>query len=131
MTAVFISYRRDDCAAHAGRLYDRLAQRTGEDAVFMDVDAIEPGVDFGARIEEAIGACRVVIVLIGDDWLDITDERGRRRLDDPTDLVRQEVAAALRRPDVRVVPVLVEEARMPPAERLPDDLTSIHGTWSG
>ncbi len=55
MDGVFISYRRDDCAGHAGRLYDRLVDRLGEGNVFMDIDAIEPGVDFGVRIDEAIG----------------------------------------------------------------------------
>lgn len=125
MAGVFISYRRDDCAGHAGRLYDRLADRLGESSVFMDVDAIELGADFGVRIDEAIGACRLVIVLIGDDWLDIADGRGRRRLDDPTDFVRREVATALRRSDVRVIPVLVEGATMPPVERLPEDLKSL------
>ena len=125
MAKVFISYRRDDCAAHAGRLCDRLARGFGQESVFMDVDAIEPGIDFSARIAEAIGACLVVIVLIGDDWLDIADAGGRRRLDDPADLVRHEVAAALRRDGIRVIPVLVEGAQMPPANRLPDDLKTL------
>jgi hypothetical protein len=125
MAGVFISYRRDDCAGHAGRLYDRLADRIGESSVFMDVDAIELGADFGVRIDEAIGACRLVIVLIGDDWLDIADSRGRRRLEDPTDFVRREVATALRRGDVGVIPVLVEGATMPPVERLPEDLKAL------
>jgi streptogramin lyase len=125
MAGVFISYRRDDCAGHAGRLYDRLADRIGESSVFMDVDAIELGADFGVRIDEAIGACRLVIVLIGDDWLDIADSAGRRRLEDPTDFVRREVATALRRSDVRVIPVLVEGATMPPVERLPEDLKAL------
>ena len=125
MNGVFISYRRDDCAAHAGRLYDRLVDRLGESAVFMDIDAIEPGADFGVRIQEAIGSCTLVVVLIGDHWLQIADARGRRRLEDPTDLVRHEVAAALRRSDVRVIPVLVEGAAMPAADQLPDDLKAL------
>jgi len=122
MTRVFISYRRDDCAGHAGRLYDHLVERFGDDAVFMDIDAIEPGVDFGERIEKAIGLCSVLIALIGDDWLHITDSAGRRRLDNPADLVRLEIVGALRRSDLRVIPVLVEGATMPPTEALPDDL---------
>jgi len=122
MTRVFISYRRDDCAGHAGRLYDHLVERFGDDAVFMDIDAIEPGVDFGERIEHAIGSCSVLIALIGDDWLDIKDSAGRRRLDNPADLVRLEIALALRRSDLPVIPVLVEGAAMPQAEQLPEDL---------
>jgi streptogramin lyase len=127
MARVFISYRRDDCAGHAGRLYDHLVERFGDDAVFMDVDGIEPGVDFGQRIEAAVGACDVLIALIGDDWLDIVDSAGRRRLDDPADLVRLEIAGALRRSDLRVIPVLVEGAAMPRAEQLPDDLRPLAG----
>jgi hypothetical protein len=122
MIRVFISYRRDDCAGHAGRLYDHLVDRFGDDAVFMDVDAIEPGVDFGERIQNAIGSCSVLIALIGDQWLDIKDSGGHRRLDNPADLVRLEIAGALRRTDLPVIPVLVEGATMPPAERLPDDV---------
>jgi len=122
MDGVFISYRRNDCAGHAGRLYDRLVDRLGEGNVFMDIDAIEPGVDFGVRIDEAIGTCRLLIVLIGDDWLEITGEQGQRRLDDPADFVRLEIASGLRREELRVIPVLVEGASMPLADRLPDDI---------
>jgi hypothetical protein len=119
---VFISYRRDDCAGHAGRLYDRLAEHFGEERVFMDIDAIDPGVDFGERIEEAVASCDLFIALIGDDWLDIKDPSGRRRLDDPDDFVRLELAAGLARSGLRVIPVLVEGASMPASGDLPDDL---------
>jgi streptogramin lyase len=122
MTRIFISYRRDDCAGHAGRLYDHLVERFGDDGVFMDIDAIEPGADFGERIEKAVEVCSVLIALIGDDWLDIADSGGRRRLDNPADLVRLEIVGALRRRDIRVIPVLVEGATMPATEQLPDDL---------
>lgn len=122
MSGVFISYRRDDCAGHAGRLYDRLAEHFGEERVFMDIDALEPGVDFAERIDEAVGACDLLIALIGDEWLDIKDARGRRRLDDPADFVRLEVAAGLARNGLRVVPVLVEGASMPAADDLPEDV---------
>lgn len=125
VTSIFISYRRHDCAGHAGRLYDGLVARFGKAGVFMDIDAIEPGVDFGMRIDEAVGACSVLVVLIGDDWLEMRDERGQRRLDDPADLVRLEVATGLRRNGLRVIPVLVERAQMPPFERLPDDLKGL------
>jgi len=122
VTSIFISYRRDDCAGHAGRLYDGLVARFGKAGVFMDIDGIEPGLDFGVRIDDAIGACSVLVVLIGDDWLEMRDDRGQRRLDDPADLVRMEVATGLRRSGLRVIPVLVEGAEMPPFERLPDDI---------
>ena len=118
MSIIFISYRRDDSAPYAGRLYDRLAAHFGAAQVFMDIDQIEPGEDFVEVIQRKVGACETAVVLIGKAWLGIADATGRRRLDDPEDFVRLEVAAALLR-GVRVVPVLVGGASMPRAEQLP------------
>jgi hypothetical protein len=118
---IFISYRRGDSSPQAGRLSDRLADEFGADRVFMDVDAIEPGADFVDYIEEAVGSCDVLVALIGGEWLESRDELGNRRLDDPEDFVRLEVAAGLER-DIRVVPVLVEGATMPRAHDLPEQL---------
>ena len=120
MNGIFISYRRDDAPGYAGRLYDRLTAHFGAERVFMDVQGIEPGVDFVDAIERALGSCKILIVLIGKDWLAI-DSAGRRRLDDPADFVRLETATALAR-GIRVVPVLVEGAEMPRADQLPTDL---------
>lgn len=120
MNGIFISYRRDDAAGYAGRLYDRLAAHFGTDRVFMDVQGIEPGVDFVEAIERALRSCEILIVLIGKDWL-AADSAGRRRLDDPTDFVRLETVTALNR-GIRVVPVLVEGTAMPRADQLPADL---------
>lgn len=121
MDGIFISYRRDDSAGYAGRLYDRLAGHFGPDRVFMDVEGIEPGTDFVKAIENAVASCRVLIVLIGDEWLTAADARGRRRLDDPHDFIRLETSAALAR-DIRVVPVLLDRASMPAQDELPEDL---------
>lgn len=120
MTGIFISYRREDSAGYAGRLYDGLRQHFGAERVFMDVAGIEPGMDFEIEIEKAIGACDAVLVVIGRHWLEVSGPKGRR-LDDPKDFVRLEVAAAARR-EVRVVPVLVGGAAMPSADQLPDVL---------
>jgi hypothetical protein len=120
MNGIFISYRRDDAAGYAGRLYDRLAAHFGTDRVFMDVQGIEPGVDFVEAIERALRSCEILIVLMGKNWL-ASDSSGRRRLDDPTDFVRLETVAALNR-GIRVVPVLVEGTAMPRADQLPADL---------
>ena len=120
MHGIFISYRRDDAAGYAGRLYDRLVAHFGTDRVFMDVQGIEPGVDFVEAIERALRSCEILIVLIGKDWL-TPDSTGRRRLDDPTDFVRLETATALKR-GIRVVPVLVEGVPIPRADQLPADL---------
>jgi hypothetical protein len=121
---IFISYRREETAYPAGWLYDRLAARFADDQVFKDVDSIELGDDFVEVISSAVGSCDVLLALIGDRWLTITDEDGRRRLDDPNDFVRVEIEAALTR-NVRVIPILVEGARMPRAEELPDSLARL------
>ncbi|HSN88832.1 MAG TPA: toll/interleukin-1 receptor domain-containing protein [Thermoanaerobaculia bacterium] len=120
---IFINYRREDSAGHTGRLFDRLSNRF-PGRVFMDIDTIEPGVDFAEVITQAVGSCEILIVVIGREWLKVTDADGRRRLDKPGDFVRMEVAAALER-NIRVVPVLVEDAPMPRPEDLPEDLAKL------
>ena len=124
MPLIFISYRRDDCAGHAGRLYDRLRDHFGPDHIFRDIDTIEPGQDFVDAIETAVGSCPAVVVLIGKQWASIKDAEGRRRLDNPEDFVRLEVAAALKR-KVRVVPVLLQGAAMPASTDLPEPLAKL------
>lgn len=121
---ILVSYRRDDSSGYAGRLYDRLAERFAAERVFMDVQTIQPGVDFVHEIEEAVDASAVVIVLIGPRWLAASDREGRRRLDDPHDFVRLEVAAALDRA-VRIFPVLVGGATMPSQSDLPAPLARL------
>ena len=121
---IFVSYRRQETSHLAGRLYDRLADRFGEGQVFIDVDTIEPGVDFAEEIFRAVAACKVLLAIIGPTWLIAADERGRRRLDDPDDLVRLEIEAALAR-GVRVIPILVEGAVMPAREDLPESLAGL------
>jgi hypothetical protein len=118
---IFISYRREDSAHAAGRLFDRLSQRFGKDRIFMDIDTIELGVDFIKRIENAVGNCDVVIALIGKDWLNIENAEELRRLEDPNDFVRLEISTALER-DIFVIPVLIDGAAMPLEEELPDVL---------
>jgi hypothetical protein len=120
---VFISYRREETAYPAGWLYDRLASRYGGQ-VFKDIDSIQLGDDFVEVITRAVGSCDVLLALIGDQWLAITDARGRRRLDDPDDFVRLEIEAALTR-NVRVIPILVEGARLPRADELPPSLAGL------
>ena len=121
MSAIFISYRRDDSSGYAGRLFDRLVQRFGRERLFMDIENLEPGMDFVAAIDRAIASCGAVIALIGPDWLSARDAQGRARLDDPHDFIRLEIAAALKR-DIRVIPVLVHGAEMPQEQDLPEPL---------
>jgi hypothetical protein len=105
-------------------LYDRLANRFGESQVFIDVATIEPGVDFAGEIFRAVAACKVPLAIIGPNWLTAADERGGRRLDDPDDIVRLEVEAALARA-VRVIPILFEGAVMPTRQDLPHSLAGL------
>ena len=120
---VFVSYRRKDSAGHAGRLYDTLLARLDSPDIFMDIDAIEAGVDFVDVIHEAVGKCDVLLAIIGPDWLALKNDAGERRIDEPGDFVRIEIEAALSR-NVRVIPVLVDGGRMPPISQLPPTLAT-------
>jgi WD40 repeat protein len=121
---VFISYRRQESRHLAGRLYDRLVVHFGNGRVFMDVDDIQPGVDFAEAINRALSTCKVLLAVIGPHWLTATDEDGRRRLDDPDDLVCLEIATALDR-GIRVIPILIDGAAMPHRQELPDRLAGL------
>lgn len=126
MPHVFISYRRDDSAASAGRIFDRLTDRFGEENVFRDLDTIEPGAEFAEVIAEHIARCDALIAVIGREWLNATDAEGRRRLDDPKDFVRAEIREGLRF-NKRVIPALVEGAAMPKRTELPRDIAALAG----
>jgi TIR domain len=118
---VFISYRRDDNSHAAGRLFSELSHFMPRERIFMDVDAIPPGADFVDVLGEKVAACGVLLAVIGPDWLDARDATGQRRLDDPNDFVRVEIAAALQR-KIPVVPILLDNTPMPRADTLPDEL---------
>jgi hypothetical protein len=124
MPGVFISYRRDDSSAYAGRLYDHLCTRFGPERVFMDVDTIRPGEDFVQAISDRVASCDALIVVIGRRWLTSADATGARRLDDANDFVRLEIASALEC-KVRVIPALVDGAQMPGPRDLPPDLAPL------
>jgi hypothetical protein len=121
---IFISYRRDDSAGYAGRITDSFEEYFGKDNVFGDIDSIEPGLDFSEAIERALESSEVLVAVIGKNWLTATDAAGRKRLQDPHDYVRMEIAVALQR-NLRVVPVLVQGAAMPSTDELPDDLAPL------
>jgi TIR domain len=119
--AIFINYRRSTTAAAAGRLHDRLEHHFARQDLFMDVDAIEPGLDFVKILNDQVNNCRAFIAVIGPNWASVSDASGRRRLDNPDDYVRIEIEAALER-NVLVIPVLVDGAQMPTAMELPSSL---------
>ncbi len=109
---IFISYRRS-YAAHAGRIYDRLEQMFGHENIFMDIVSLEPGVDFQQAINRALASTKVMMVLIGPDWVN--------RLDNPDDFVRREIRDGLQR-GIRVIPVLLDDTPMPHRYELPEDI---------
>lgn len=121
---VFVNYRRGDTRHVAGRLRDLIVTRFGEDSVFVDVESIEPGLDYVTAIDTAVGSCQVMLVLIGDRWLEASNDRGLRRIDDPNDRLRLEIEAGLRH-QTRVIPVLVDSASMPKSKDLPTPLAAL------
>ena len=121
---IFISYRREDSATSARRLYDHLSCHFDSNQIFIDVDNLALGIDLIKAIEENVGTCDVLIAVIGGRWLISSDQAGQRRIDNPEDFVRIEIATALKR-DIRVIPVLVDGASMPRDRDLPDDLKAL------
>jgi hypothetical protein len=121
---VFISYRRADSAGYSGRVMDRLDRELGRDLVFMDVDAIPLGTNFSKVLHEEVAKCSVLLAVIGPNWLDARDEHGNRRLDNPNDFVRIEIGAALQR-SIPVIPLLLDGAKIPKADELPEDLKEL------
>ncbi len=124
MRRIFVSYRRDDSKADAGRICDHLVDRFGKNQVFFDIDTIPPGEDFIQYLRAKVSKCDVLVAVIGKQWLAATDETGTRRLDNPNDFVRLEIAGALKR-NIPVFPILIDGADMPRAQDLPDELASL------
>ena len=118
-------YRRADSEEMVDRIYDTLAAAFGEAAVFRDIDAIPPGVDFPTYIQESLRECPVILVFIGKEWANCTDDRGGRRIEDPDDHVRIEVETALSLPGSRVIPIFVKHAQIPGEEELPESLRAL------
>jgi hypothetical protein len=121
LPGVFISYRREDSAASAGRLFDILSTEFGPENTFMDVDDIKGGDDFVSVIDRNLDVSDALLAVIGTQWLSVTEQSGGRRLDNPHDFVRVEIAKALER-GIRVIPVLVGGASLPRPDDLPANL---------
>ncbi len=120
---IFLCYRRGDSGTIVGRIYDRLERDFGKNNIFKDVDSIPFGVDFVERLDQEVEKCHVLFAVIGQHWL-TSGPRGAAQLDDPNDFVRIEIASALRR-TIPVVPVLVDGARMPLENQLPDEIKAL------
>ncbi|MEN0078440.1 MAG: TIR domain-containing protein [Pseudomonadota bacterium] len=126
MAKIFISYRREDAQWQTRALYNALSRHveTPSEDIFYDLDSMTVGLNFKRQIEETVQKCDMLLAVIGRDWLTIADEAGNRRLDDPNDFVRLEIAAALER-DIRVVPVLLDGTDVPLASALPEELREL------
>lgn len=123
--SIFINYRRSDTITICDLLDSDLRRIFGQKSVFRDVKTVGGGTHFPSQIQEAIARCKIGVVLIGDRWLDATDENNNRRLEDVHDYVRTEIEALLeryRRDRVPVLPILVQNAQIPAAEKLPASL---------
>lgn len=123
---IFISYRRSDANEISRRIYDALKQDLGPEQLFRDEESIESGSNFITSIETAIFESDVMLVLIGPTWLDVRDPNtGKRRLDDPEDFVRIEVQMGLRHNRIKVIPLLLNGAKMPSADDLPNHMSAL------
>jgi hypothetical protein len=118
---IFINYRRGDDPGATGRLFDRMQEAFEPQQLFLDVDNIAPGLDFVRELNERVAECDVLLAVIGKSWIDMRDQTGIRRLDDPNDFVRIEIESALNQ-GKRVIPVLVGDAHMPRPDELPETL---------
>src|SRR5262245_58499099 len=109
---IFVNYRRDDSASHALNVAQYLEATFANRNVFLDIDRMRAGQSFPNVLRERLSVSKVMLAVIGPNWLDLRNEQGQRRLDDPSDWVRLEIAAALKSGKI-VVPVLVGGARLP------------------
>lgn len=125
MKHIFLSYRRDDAQGWASHLSADIQAAFGVGPLFFDLFAIQPGEDFTKAIERALSDCRVLLALIGPRWLAASYSNGKRRLDDPSDLVRREISIGLGTPSLTVIPVLLGDTKLPAKDSLPAELAQI------
>ena len=123
MAKIFISYRRSDSQHAVDRLQQEMRPyvKNARRDIFVDVDNIPIGRDFEEHLQGKVSECDALLAVIGPDWLTSTKDDGTRRIDDPEDFVRTEIAAALSR-NIPVVPVLLDGAQVPHASQLPENL---------
>jgi hypothetical protein len=122
---IFINYRRDDSAPHALNVAQYLENTFGKRNIFIDIDRLRAGLKFRTVLEDKLGQCKVMLAIIGPNWIDARDGKtGSRRIDNPEDWVRVEIERALAR-NIPVIPILLDGARMPKASQLPKDLKEL------
>ena len=124
MPRVFISYRRGETVYVARMLAEKLEIAFGQNSVSMDVNNSAVGPNDPDHVTNALGCAEILIALIGDQFLVAVNADGVRRLDDPTDSMRREIAFALAH-GIPVVPLLVGNSVMPTEKDLPSDLVAL------
>ena len=122
--SIFISYRRADSPGYVRALLSEMRNTFGGKQVFLDMEDIAAGSDFPIIINEAVRNCELLLALIGPNWIELRDENGQRRIENLTDFVRLEISAALER-KIPIIPVLLENAKMPKADELPNELKQL------
>lgn len=125
MTEIFVSYRRNDSASETGRLVEHLKKYFGKSAIFNDVYDIKGGQKFRDVISSQLEQTQVLLVVIGNRWIDATDGSGERRLENAEDYVRFEIATALINPNCVVVPVLLDNQAIPDKDVLPQEIEGL------
>src|SRR5262245_29223877 len=121
---IFINYRRGVNLKDAQLLQNVLQRHFGRSGVFLDVSGLDRGDHWLHTLERQVDDSVAMISLLGEGWADLKDEKGNRRLDNPNDFVRFEIARAFAR-DIPVLPVLIDGASMPELSQLPSNLVSL------
>lgn len=121
---IFINYRGDDCRSYAALLHAELSHRFGTDSVFLDNESLVAGCDFVTYLLQQVRNAWITVAIIGPNWLTAIDSRGCRRLDDPDDWTRREIAEAFAAGRT-VIPVLIDDASMPAEDQLPPDIAQL------
>jgi hypothetical protein len=122
--AVFINYRSEDSHSYGAMLYQELRRQFGEDRVFLDCESIPAGADFVAELLSRVRSAPVLLAVIGPRWLTATDNAGRRRIDNPNDWIRRELAEAFTA-GVTVIPVLTGQIPIPAEADLPAEIAAL------
>lgn len=124
MNSFFINYRGEDSRAYGVLLYTALIHQLGKDAVFLDSESIPAGENYARMLLNKVRGAAAVLAIIGPRWLTALDDSGRRRIDIPEDWIRRELREAFSS-DVRVIPVLTDDATMPTPKELPADIETL------
>ena len=116
---IFINYRREDSSGYSLALYNELLKRYNKDVLFKDFNSIEPGEDFEEAIDKGLNSCHILLVLIGERWLDILRQRQTHK--NQPDFVALEISLALTK-NIYIIPITINGAMMPDSEDMPQEL---------